>query len=63
MKVVTLKGDEEVQVDTKMLAKEEVTKKLHKLGELRRTTTKVFKGRDLKVFATIAGKMSLSPRI
>ena len=43
-------------VDTKMGTKEEVTKELHNLGELRRTTTKVLKGGNIKVFATIAGR-------
>ena len=43
-------------VDTKMVTKEEVTKEQHNLGELKRTTTRVFKERDLKVFAIIVGR-------
>ena len=42
-------------VDT-MVTKEEVTKELHNLRELRRTTTRVSKERDLEVFAIIVGK-------
>ena len=42
-------------VDT-MVTKEEATKELHNLRELRRTTTRVSKKRDFEVFAIIAGK-------
>ena len=42
-------------VDT-MVTKEEVTKELYNHGELRRTMTITLKGRDLKAYATIAGK-------
>ena len=50
-------------VDTKMVTKEEATKKLHNQGELRRMTTRALKGRNLKVFATTAGKMTTCPGI
>ena len=43
-------------VDTLMVTKEEVTKELHNLEELRRTTTRVLKEIDLKVFATMVGR-------
>ena len=39
-----------------MVTKEEVNKEMHNLEELRRTTIRVFKRRNLKVFATIAGR-------
>ena len=39
-----------------MVTKEEAIKELHNQGELRRTTTRVLKRRDLKVSATIAGR-------
>ena len=39
-------------VDTKMVTKKKFTKELHNLGYLRRMTTRVLKGRDLKLFAT-----------
>ena len=41
-------------MDQKFVTKEETTKKLHSQGELRRTTTKALKRKDLKVFVTIA---------
>ena len=42
-------------VDT-MVTKEEATKELHNLRELKRTTTRVSKERDLEVFAIIGEK-------
>ena len=42
---------------------EEATKELHNQRELIRTTTRDLKERDLKVFATIAGRRVTCPRI
>ena len=49
--------------DTKMVTKEETIKELHNLRELSKTTTRVLKGRDLMVFATIAGKRAIGPHV
>ena len=38
------------------MTKEEVINELHNLRELRTMTTRVLKEKDLKVFATIAGR-------
>ena len=45
-------------MDTKMVRKEETTKEMHSQGELIRMKIRALKGRDLKVFATIAGRMA-----
>ena len=45
------------------MIKEEVSKELHNLGELRRMTIRILKKRDLKVFITIAGRRATYPRI
>ena len=41
-------------MDTKMVTKKEAIKELRNRGELKRTITRTFKGRDLKAFVTIA---------
>ena len=52
-----------LNVDTKILTKEEVTEEPKTfLGELRRTTIGVLEGRDLKAFATIAEGRVTCPR-
>ena len=46
-----------------MVTKEEVTKELYNQGELRRTITITLKGKDLRAFATIAGRRATCPKI
>ena len=50
-------------VDTKMVTQEETTKELHNERMPRRTTIITLKGKDLKVFATIAGEKATCPGI
>ena len=51
------------QGELRRTTKEKITKKLHNQWEIIRTRTRALKGRNLKVFATIAGKMATCPGI